>query len=54
MPASRLLSRALATSVGSIVAAGEAAAQVACLPMTRGPDYSFEKVLDVARRSRSG
>lgn len=50
MSASRLLSRALVTSVGSMLAAAEAAAQggIACLPLTRGPDYSFEKVLDVA------
>ncbi len=50
MPASRLLSLALATSIGSILAVAEAAAQggIACLPLTRGPDYSFEKVLDIA------
>jgi hypothetical protein len=54
MPASRLLSRALVTSFGSILAASEAAAQSACLPMTRGPNYSFQEVHDEAVATANG
>lgn len=56
MSASRLLSRALATSVGSIVVAVEAAAQggIACLPMTRGPTYSFQEVHDEVVATANG
>lgn len=50
MSASRLVSRALATVVGSMIATAEAAAQggIACLPLTRSPDYSFQEVHDEA------
>jgi hypothetical protein len=40
----------LATLLAASLESGDAGAQggIACLPMMRGPDYSFEKVLDVA------